>query len=322
MKLLQNLVIIALLIFTPVALYSSRLLWLWSNRAVQEWSYLKGATTEDTRSAAGLRLDAALKTADLVIKGIGLPVTLAGGFALFLNFWIANKNIQMSQSKLMAESFSQAIQSLGQKEDIHLRLGGIYSLQRIANSSKEDHWAVMEILAAFIRNQSKVTLNSDQPIDSIPLDIQTALTVIGKRYVEWDPSEEVKRIDLTGSFLKEAVLVQGNLEKAILVKSNLSGANLSGTNLSYALISEKGKESDLSGATLNAAVMSGATLEAAILKNAKMARATLDLVNFDSSLLEGVDFSYSNVEKATFYNVYGLTNAQKVSMLNWAKARK
>lgn len=322
MKCLQNLVVVALLIFTPVAVYSSRLLWMWSNRAVQEWSYLKGATTEETRSAASLRLDAALKTADLVVKGIGLPVTLAGGFALFLNFWVANKNMQLSQSKLMAESFSQAIQNLGKKEDIHLRIGGIYSLQRIANSSREDHWAVMEILAAFIRNQSKEILNSDQPIDPIPLDIQTALTVIGKRFVDWDPSGAGKRIDLTGAFLKEAVLIQGNLEKVVLLKSNLTGANLSGTNLSYALISEKEKVSDLSDATLNAAVMTGATLEGAILSKAKMARTILDRANLKASVLEGVNFSNANVEEAIFDNVDGLTNEQKKSMLNWNKAYK
>lgn len=326
MKRLQFSLISILIISTSlVTIFSARLLWLWSDRVVQEWSYLKGARTEETRAASSQRLDAALKTTDLVIKGIGLPVTIAGGLALFLNFWVANKNIQLSQSKLMAESLSQAIQKLGEQEDVHLRIGGIYSLQRIANSSKEDHWAVMEILAAFIRNQSEAILRENERvgslvINSVPEDIQIALTVIGRRNLEWDPLDPDKRLDLTDSFLRGAVLIQGDLRKSILLGSDLSNADFSGTNFSYAKISEIETVSNLSNATLNATNMTCASLEGAHLAKAKMARAILVQANFDHSSLKDTDFSNANVEQATFYEVEGLTLEQKESMLNWAKA--
>jgi hypothetical protein len=34
-----------------------------------------------------------------------------------------------------------------------VRLGGIYALERIARDSESDHWAVMEVLTAFVREQ-------------------------------------------------------------------------------------------------------------------------------------------------------------------------
>jgi hypothetical protein len=49
-------------------------------------------------------------------------------------------------------SFSKAVEQLG-SDKLEVRLGGIYSLERISKESPDDYWTVMENLTAFAWQQ-------------------------------------------------------------------------------------------------------------------------------------------------------------------------
>ena len=62
----------------------------------------------------------------------------------------------------MTERYTKAIEQLGE-DKLDVRLGGIYSLERVARDSPRDHPTVMEVLTAFIRVQSHEPLSQSSP---------------------------------------------------------------------------------------------------------------------------------------------------------------
>jgi hypothetical protein len=87
-------------------------------------------------------------------------VTLAqilGGFAVLIGLYFAwrniaatNNNLELAKEAQITERFTKAIDQLGSPQ-LELRLGGIYALERIARDSEKDHWPIMEILTAYVR---------------------------------------------------------------------------------------------------------------------------------------------------------------------------
>jgi Pentapeptide repeats (8 copies) len=180
-----------------------------------------------------------------VIGGAILSITAYVGYC---NFEIGQKNLKVSEDKQVTERFSKSIEHLGSGE-IDIRLGGIYALEQIAFDSAKYHWTIVEILSAFIREKRK----SDRT-NPVGVDIQAALTVIGRRKVKQDPNDKVidlRKISLVG------VELHTNFSKADFGGTNLNNANLSGANLSDANLSL----TDLIGADLSNANLNGADLD-------------------------------------------------------------
>src|SRR5208337_4984035 len=155
----------------------------------------------------------------------------------------------------------KAIEQLG-SDKLDVRIGSIYALERVARDSPPDHPAVMEVLAAFIREHSheqwrppEPTTDDLQPRRTTRPDVQTAITVIGRRNVSYD----LGRIDLTG-----ARLTGVNLTGARLISADLTGARLTGANLSGARLTD----AYLIGADLTGAYLSGADLTGVYLTSA------------------------------------------------------
>src|SRR5215475_6813697 len=94
---------------------------------------------------------------DLITAENNARVTLAqivGGLVVLLGLYATFKNVRVAEEGKLTERFSKAVELLG-SEKLDVRLGGIYALERIARDSRKDHWTVMEILTAFVREQSK-----------------------------------------------------------------------------------------------------------------------------------------------------------------------
>lgn len=154
-------------------------------------------------------------------------INAIGGLFFFVTAYFAWKNSEISHKQLLAtqekqitERFSKAVEQLGNEESRTVRLGAIYSLERIAKDSKYDHWTIMEVLTAFIREKSH---DNREPDSTISQDIQTALTVIGRRNTENDLENE--RIDLRGANLNGANLSKAKLDRANFKKAELNGAD-------------------------------------------------------------------------------------------------
>jgi hypothetical protein len=191
------------------------------------------------------------------------------GLGFFGTAYLAWRNYQLTEDKNVTDRFSKAVEMLADAK-LEIRLGGIYSLERIAKDSKEDNPVVMEVLTAFIRE--KTTSEEYGKPDEPTADIQSALTVIGRRNTESDLEE----LNLCGCHLRGAYLDGAYLRMANLWEASLEWADLRYANLAYA---------DLSDVNLANAILEEADLQGAILKDADLHNAEIQGINLTEEQL-------------------------------------
>ncbi|MBW4560472.1 MAG: pentapeptide repeat-containing protein [Mojavia pulchra JT2-VF2] len=217
--------------------------------------------------------------------------------------WEKQKEVNINYTEtnsedFIRERFSQAIEHLGH-EKIETRFAAIYALERIARESSKDHWTIMEILAAYIREHAPVRREAEadlQEVSKIPTDIQIALTVLGRRNSLQDLANQ--KLDLRDIDISGADLMEANLSGAILIGANLQWVNLIGANLS---------EANLTEANLCGAVLYEANLEKATLPEANLQEAVLRKVNLSKAVLYEADLAGAilydaNLQGASLYN--------------------
>jgi hypothetical protein len=231
-----------------------------------------------------------------------LRLTLAqilGGAFILGGLFFTWQSLNISKEGQITERFTRAIEQLGDDE-LQIRLGGIYALERIAKDSKRDHWPIMEILTTYIRIRAPWPAENREEKESLrekktpPPDIQAILTVIGRR-THTSKEEKVLMLsntDLRGAFLRDAFLYKANLSGANLHEAFIPGANLGIANLSRA---------NLEGARLDSAFLYRAALYKAFLYEAKLGGANLYEASFYEANLSRANLSVTNLYKASFY---------------------
>ncbi len=243
--------------------------------------------------------------------------TILGGIVVLAGAYFTWQNVQLAKEGQVTDRFAKAIEQVGAvdgsgNKKLEVRLGGIYALERIANQSERDYWPIMEVLTAYVREntpykpQESIDYSQAAPVTAapvtaapvtrpLPIDIQAILTVISRRDRKYEPKG--KFLDLRGADLEEAILSPAdlvnvnfrgtNLRKADLHGAVLDDANLSGANLSGAdLIGANLPGADLSKADLGRANASGANL-----RNAKIIWAQVGATNFS-----GADLRNAKIE--------------------------
>jgi hypothetical protein len=238
---------------------------------------------------------------------------LAGliGVGALLAFWLSNRvyrimarTLEVTEQGQITERYTKAIEQLGQAE-LAMRLGGIYALERIAKDSERDHPTVVEVLSAFVRDESRKqrvaqarqeigreAAQTDTPTPESGLearpatDIQAVLTVLGRL----PHRPEIPRADLSEAHLPGARLDRANLSGASLERARLPAALLMQANLSAAGLGEANlSAARLDGANLSGAHLGGANLFAAMLYDANLAGASLDGAKLSGARLDGAD---------------------------------
>jgi hypothetical protein len=81
---------------------------------------------------------------------------LLGVIGLAIGAVFTARTFQLNKQGQITERFSRAIDQLG-KDQLDVRLGGIYALERIARDSDNDHAQIMEVLTAYLRHHSRGT---------------------------------------------------------------------------------------------------------------------------------------------------------------------
>jgi uncharacterized protein YjbI with pentapeptide repeats len=262
-----------------------------------------------------------------LVQALGGLVLSMTAWVGYQNFRVGEKNLKVSEDKQVTERFSKSIEHLGNSNQIDIRLGGIYALEQIAIDSAKYHWTIVEILSAFIRekcplddvaqltgNSGKTSLEEQsEQKTSVPtykkvgVDIQAAMTVLGRRKVEQDPPD--KRIDLRNVSLPLIEIQKASLSGVNLSGANLSGASLNGANLSDAnlrnanLSGARLFEANLSGASLFEANLSGASLIGINLSGANLRNANLIGINLIGINLSGANLSGANLSDANLSGV-------------------
>jgi hypothetical protein len=242
-----------------------------------------------------------------------------GGLVLLAGLYLTYRTFDLNRQGQVTERFTRAIDQLGEDRKLDVRLGGIYALERIAWDSQRDHWPVMEVLTAYVREHSSSGRSppergrrggpsppaQGEAVDrnKVPADVQAILTVLGRRNTEYDWPEgnldlgraNLQRADLGGANLEKVFLEWADLQRAFLAYANFQWANLPATNLQSADLAEANLQfanlvnADLRGANLAGANLRRANLSGANLRGANLAGAKLVGVRIDSRTEADVD---------------------------------
>ncbi|WP_181923992.1 pentapeptide repeat-containing protein [Streptomyces inhibens] len=228
----------------------------------------------------------------------------------------------------ITERFTSAVGQLGD-DQLAVRLGGIYALERIAHESPKDQGIIMNVLAGFLRENSKAPKMPSkessapktpeartampQPLHTVPTDIEAAALVLGRRDVANDPPGF--ELNLTSVDLRGAQLEGVNFSKAWIMGADFSGARLTGANFSYAKL-KPGEVDELTdwasrgsvnfkGAVLDKVNFSDSLLRGAIFAGtwfpqAELNKADFGLSDFRGSVVAQSDFSGSSVAASNF----------------------
>lgn len=179
------------------------------------------------------------------VAGILLVV---GAVTAWRQMLIARKQQQVGRRAAVTEAFTKAVAQLGDADSLALRLGGIYSLDRVVDDDYSEARRVAEILSAFVRDRAQSKM--------VGKDVAAAVMVLASR--EWPLP-----VDFTGS-----ILAGIDLSSARLPRSRLEGV-------------------DLGGANLQNTVMRGANLCKANLRGAQLRGADFRETHFDEVSLSG-----------------------------------
>lgn len=212
---------------------------------------------------------------------------VAGGAAFLVGLYFTAETLRIGQETLrvnqegqITERFTKAVEQLSNK-DLHVRLGGVYALERIARDSERDRLPITEVLTAYVRDRAPIPKEAKdkskaRTVDQGPLapEIQAILKVLARR--TWDASLDLHETNLGFADLSGANLRQANLYKARLHGSTLEEANLRGANLGLAsLVGAKLQDADLQHADLRGADLSFANLLGTKLKGADLRQTQL-----------------------------------------------
>ena len=186
---------------------------------------------------------------------VGDVSTLVGAVVVSVGVWVAlhranaaHRTAQTTEDGLITERFTKAVEQLGDKESMAVRLGGIYALEKIAQDAPERyHWTVMEVLCAYVRDHKRPEPEEGEEIPPCPTDIKAICSVLKRRDSENQNLEldlrgaDLRRANLWRAQLRGAWLPRARLERAWLAGANLAGSylldtNLRGTNLEGACL--------------------------------------------------------------------------------------
>jgi uncharacterized protein YjbI with pentapeptide repeats len=251
----------------------------------------------------------------------GLLTVVVAGFAAWIALRQARIATQQAQTarlrheeqtnadrqRRITESFTKAVEQLG-SDKLQVRLGGIYTLERLSRESEPDYWPVMETLTAFARDQARWQ-GEDTALSQtvarlryypavaprlsdyeLPTDITAILTVIKRRDAQSREREQSEnwRLDLSSTDLKGANLGGTHLERAILTGVHLEAAYLAEAHLDEAILGEAHLEkAHLQKACLERAYLAEAHLDEAILVEARLGSALLLDARLEGALLNG-----------------------------------
>src|SRR5262249_9790804 len=211
--------------------------------------------------AASDGLTAAGRAEDAGRVRTALLAVLAGLVAVIRAYY-TSRTFALNRQGQITERFTRAIEQLRNKEELDVRLGGIYALARLARESRDDYGPVMEILAAYVRHHAPVKVrgvegDADTQEDLIKpsTDVRAALTVLVHRSTGSAPDlsfTSLPGVPLQGAHLESANLKGAHLPDADLSYAHLQKAMLEGANLEKA---RNLKSADLNGATYDAATV-------------------------------------------------------------------
>jgi hypothetical protein len=234
------------------------------------------------RSLEGLKAQNQVRTT--LLQGLGGVVLLLGAFFTY-------RQLRIAREGQITERYTRAIDQVGDAQ-LDVRLGGIYSLERIARDSPADRATIGEVLTAFVRSHAPWPPRlpgqyvATAPIDQVPElqvrapDVQASLTVLGRGGFALPGGFQDPRLDLHAVDLRRAQLLGAHLERTNLYDAHLEGASFD-------------------RAHLEGAILHGAHLEQAFFENTHLEDASLGLTYLEEAYL-----GFTHLERAELYDAH------------------
>lgn len=228
-----------------------------------------------------------------------LMTEVLGGFAvLIFAVYFAKRRLEIHQQTTDIARDAQVIERISYAIDklctykLEAQLGGIFTLERISQEYVKEHWMIMEILTAYVRENARwaeTPARKGGPQHSISKkvapDVQAILSALGRR--GW-VAREVEQ----GNILN---LRLSNLAYADLRRANFAYANFRGSSLEKANLAE----ANLAGAFLGDVNLKGANLARADLRSTNFSHANLEDANLQDADLTGANLHGANLKGAT-----------------------
>ncbi|MGP3775461.1 pentapeptide repeat-containing protein [Streptomyces sp. SDT5-1] len=280
-------------------------------------------------------------SAGIIVTGFRttLVAIAAGGFTA-AGLWYTHKKHELEADSQVTERYVEAVKLLG-SDNLHERLGGIYSLERIMKDSYRDHPTIVDVLSAFIRTKLPEDLikgvapvvrgfpREGMVIHGVKLlpseegepkrlwrfseDVKAALDVLNRRRLE-DRKKyktdlagvQLQDYDLTGVDLRYAHLegcgLPGHLTDTGLCGAALRKADLRGVSLRLGDLTEVDlREANMEGADLSGARLVGADLHMANLFGVKLCKALLVDANLEGTCFRKADLSGADLQNADLH---------------------
>lgn len=201
----------------------------------------------------------------------------------------------LARQTAVTDRFSKAVEQLGNKESLDVRIGGIYSLERLAADSPADRGTIFEVLGAFVRGHAPNGAECGKSPEERPtLDVKAVLTVVGRRAAgsrDW--------IDLSNACLSRAEISFGNFRGVVLSGSNLMNAKLLSVDFTSAFFDR----ANLAGAQLHFSDLRQTQFVDAVLEGAQLGGSQMNDSRLLHTDLRGVSFGSADVRGATFNDV-------------------
>jgi hypothetical protein len=245
-----------------------------------------------------------------------------------------NRQAEIAGRRHVTETFGKAVEQLG-SEKIEVRIGGIYTLERLAREALSSlqtadriaeeggepdlYWAVMETLTAFVRERTRpeaerLAKPRDQRIaEGAYLLWKNAGTPEGRSGEFWSEAvkQEAQKERPATDIAAVIKVIRGRPEAGIAHEKerkwyiDLRGTDLRGTDLHEAHLDGADlRETHLGGASLWGAHLDRATLRKAHLQEADLRRAHLGSglqgAHLEGAYLGGAHLGFATVTEAHF----------------------
>jgi hypothetical protein len=230
-----------------------------------------------------------------LLQAVAGLLVIAGAFVTW-------RQVQVNRDGQITDRFTRSVEQVG-SDNVDVRIGGIYALERVAKNSAADRPQVQYILAAFIRGHapwSRPSADAPEPVDeSLPWlyvrspDIQAAVNVLGRRQASQDALRlYLSRVDLRSANLDSAKLIGAQMRHSNLARSWMVAATFDRSDLCYTdfrqtrAIRTRFVDSVLRGASFHGADVAEADFRRADLRAADMRSRNLDRADLVGALVD------------------------------------
>lgn len=264
-----------------------------------------------------------------------VALVVGGGIGIYLAYQrslVADKQQRLAERGQITDRYSKAVEQLGNMDNVSVRIGGLYALQKVAKDSEEDLPTVQQVIANFIRHppyqkewaqmEEKIKNGSRQYDEYIDCpDIYVAFEVFHSFQAQNLPSLkrtkfkffDLRQINFSDLDFEESVFSTCYIEHGNLQYCNLDSSSFKDCDLSFSNFSQ----SSISFCHFLNCTLQGSELSNTFIGWTSFVSSNLEETYLDNSDLSSTSFMGSNISKIDFSTSKNLEEDSIVAAWSW-----